>query len=103
MQKEHQYEDHFLAPDLFQWLSQNQHAQEGKAGQALCHHEELGIDVHLFVRATRKTQRGKAAPFIYCGDVKFVDWEGSKPITIRWKLEEPVPEYLYSSFGISSK
>ena len=102
LQDQHQYEDLFLAPDRFQWVSQNQHAKEGKAGQALKHHVERGIQVHLFVRATRKTQRGKAAPFVYCGDVTFVDWEGSKPITIRWELMEPVPDYLHESFLINN-
>jgi len=92
-----------LSPDLFQWVSQNQHAQEGKAGQILSNHLEQDIYVHLFVRVTRKTQRGKAAPFIYCGDVRFVDWEGDKPITIRWKLMEPVPGYLHESFGLLEK
>jgi superfamily II DNA or RNA helicase/diadenosine tetraphosphate (Ap4A) HIT family hydrolase/HKD family nuclease len=101
MQKQHQYEDVFLAPDLFQWVSQNKHSQEGKPGQTIKHHKERDIQVHLFVRATRKTPRGKAAPFYYCGDVVFVDWEGSKPITIRLKLTESVPDYLLSSFGIS--
>jgi superfamily II DNA or RNA helicase/diadenosine tetraphosphate (Ap4A) HIT family hydrolase/HKD family nuclease len=101
LHEEHQYEDIFLAPDLFQWVSQNQHGQEGKVGQALKHHVERGIQVHLFVRAARKTQRGKAAPFYYCGDVNFVDWKGSKPITIRWQLREPVPNYLRGSFGLS--
>ncbi|MEN8207350.1 MAG: DUF3427 domain-containing protein [Pseudomonadota bacterium] len=103
LQKQHQYEDLFLAPDLFQWVSQNQHAQEGKAGQALKHHKERDTQVHLFVRATRKTQRSKAAPFVYCGDVMFVDWEGTKPITIRWQLKEPVPDYLHRVFGLSEK
>jgi Uma2 family endonuclease len=101
MQKQHQYEDVFLAPDLFQWVSQNKHSQEGKPGQTIKHHKERGIQVHLFVRATRKTPRGKAAPFYYCGDVMFDEWEGSKPITIRWKLQESVPDYLLSSFGLS--
>ncbi len=100
MQDKHKYEDIFLSPSEFQWVSQNQQAQGGKAGQALRHHKERDIQVHLFVRATRKTQRGRAAPFIYCGDVKFVEWEGTKPITIRWKLKEPVPDYLYRSFGL---
>ena len=101
LQDQHQYEDIFLAPDLFQWVSQNQHAQGGKAGQAMEHHVERGFQVHLFVRAIRKTQRGKAAPFVYCGDVVFVDWEGSKPITIRWQLKEPVPDYLLGPFGLA--
>jgi Domain of unknown function (DUF3427) len=102
LQEVHQYEDNkFLTADLFQWVSQNQQSQESAAGQALKHHQERDIKVHLFVRATRKTQRGKAAPFLYCGDVVFVDWEGSKPIEIRWRLKEPVPAYLHEAFGLT--
>jgi len=103
LQEQHQYEDIFLTPDLFQWVSQNKHAQEGKIGQALKHHKERDTQVHLFVRSTRKTQRGKAAPFVYCGDVTFVDWDGTKPITIQWQLNEPVPDYLHGVFGLSEK
>jgi hypothetical protein len=101
LQKQHQYKDLFVSPDLFQWVSQNQHAQEGKVAQALKHHREHDIQVHLFVRTVRKTQRGKASPFIYCGDVEFIDWEGTKPITIRWRLKEQVPDYLQVAFGLS--
>jgi len=103
LQEKHQYEDIFLSPDLFQWYSQNQHSQEGKAGQTLKNHLERDVHAHLFVRPTRKTQRGKAAPFIYCGDVTFVDWVGTKPIKIRWQLKEAVPGYLRGSFGLSEK
>jgi hypothetical protein len=31
---------------------------------------------------------------VFCGDVEFVEWEGEKPITVRWQLSEPVPERL---------
>lgn len=84
----HRYADRFLARDLFEWQSQNRTTQASKAGQALKNHREQGIAVHLFVRRWAKTQRGTAAPFTYCGDVRFVDWEGDAPITIRWRLPE---------------
>jgi hypothetical protein len=100
MQDEHQYDDLFLTPDVFQWVSQNRTTQESKVGQALKHHVEQDFKVHLFVRATRKTQRGKAAPFVYCGEVTFINWKGSKPITIQWQLKESVPDYLQGIFGI---
>ena len=64
-QDEYQYDDFFLTHDVFQCISQNRTAQESKVGQVLKHHVEQGFKVHLFVRATRKTQRGKAAPFVY--------------------------------------
>jgi len=95
--------DKFISPDLFQWVSQNRHAREGKIGKILKNHQQDGAQVHLFVRKLRLTQRGKAAPFMYCGDVDFVDWESSKPITIRWRLKERVPKYLHETFGIQDQ
>ncbi len=102
LQEAHQYDDRFITPELFSWVSQNRHSQEGPAGQMLKEHVARDIHVHLFVRATRKTPKGKAAPFTYCGQVAFVDWEGSKPITIRWRLNQALPEYLHSRFGLKS-
>jgi hypothetical protein len=56
-------------------------------------HRRLGIHVHLFVRPTKKTGQ-KPTPFVYCGEVNFVSWEGNSPITVRWRLTESVPQSL---------
>lgn len=88
MQAEHRYADRFLGADLFEWQSQNRTTQNSRAGQAMLHHRERGISVHLFVRRSSKTQRGTAAPFTFCGDVSFESWEGDAPITIRWRLPQ---------------
>jgi superfamily II DNA or RNA helicase/diadenosine tetraphosphate (Ap4A) HIT family hydrolase len=100
LQAAHQYDDKFISSDIFQWVSQNRHTQEGKIGKVLKNHQLDNTPVHLFVRKRRLTQQGKAAPFMYCGDIEFVDWEGSKPITIRWRLKDRVPKYLHEIFGI---
>ena len=63
------------------------------------YHEERGIPVHLLVRKTGKIA-GKGAPFIYCGDVEFVDWDGEKPITVRWQLAEALPQRLAELFDV---
>ena len=49
--------------------------------------------MHLFVRRQSKTTSG-AAPFVYCGEVKFAEWEGNQPITVRWRLKSALPERL---------
>jgi hypothetical protein len=102
MQEQFQYQDRFVGPDLFQWQSQNQTRQTDKRGQALRHHAERGIAVHLFIRRTGKTD-SRATPFTYCGDVDFVDWEGEKPITVRWRLLEPLPERLRELLAVPSE
>jgi superfamily II DNA or RNA helicase/diadenosine tetraphosphate (Ap4A) HIT family hydrolase len=94
-----QYHDRFLGPDLFQWQSQNRTRRDSPAGRALSRHQEEGYQVHLFVRRTKKI-KGSAAPFVYCGDVRFVDWEGDTPITVRWRLPEPVPPALREALGV---
>ena len=73
--------------------------QAGKVGRALKDHDEQGLDVHLFVRSTAK-HGSKGAPFTYCGQVDFVEWEGEKPITVQWRLREELPARLRERFGV---
>lgn len=87
----HQYQDRFLSPDLFQWQSQNRQHRAGTTEQKMARHVELAIPVHLFVRKAPKID-GRAAPFLYCGTCEFVDWEGDRPITVRWRLASPLPQ-----------
>lgn len=102
MASQFQYGDTFLAPDLFQWQSQNRTKQFGKHGTLIHDHVALGVDVHLFVRAEKKLPGGIAAPFVYCGPVTFVDWNGEAPITVRWRLGHALSERLMSEFGGAS-
>jgi superfamily II DNA or RNA helicase/diadenosine tetraphosphate (Ap4A) HIT family hydrolase/HKD family nuclease len=97
-----QYKDHFLSATEFQWQSQNRTTQASEAGKSIRSHQELGIRVHLFVRAKPKTPDGRGAPFYYCGPVTFVSWEGDKPITVIWQLVAAVPSALWSELGLAS-
>jgi superfamily II DNA or RNA helicase/HKD family nuclease len=97
-----QYKDHFLSATKFQWQSQNRTTQASEAGKAIRAHKELGITVHLFVRAKPKTPDGRGAPFYYCGPVNFVSCDGEKPITVVWELVAPVPSALWNELGLAS-
>ena len=92
-----QYQDHFIGSDLFQWQSQNRTAQNSETRLAIKHHRERGVEVHLFVRRDSKID-GRAAPFVYCGQLEFVDWDGEKPITVQWRLLTPLSERLERLF-----
>ncbi|MBM4368020.1 MAG: DUF3427 domain-containing protein [Deltaproteobacteria bacterium] len=98
--EEHRYADRFLGPDRFEWQSQNQTSRSSKPGQNIRDHRARGIQVHLFVRRTSKTQRGTASPFTCCGDLEFLSWEGDRPITVQWKLLTPVPDRLWRGLGV---
>ena len=99
MPEDHQYGDRFLSHELFEWKSQNRHTQEGTGGQAIMHHAKRAVPVRLFIRKERKIEQ-KAAPFIYCGEVDFVDWEGEKPITVRWRLQIQLTTALAELFNV---
>ena len=93
MQEPHQYEDKFLSATQFQWQSQNKNKRDSKLGREIAEHEQSGIDVQLFVRPTAKIA-GKTQGFFYCGKLTFERWEGDKPITVRWRLQTPVPSEM---------
>jgi hypothetical protein len=88
------YEDEFLTPEIFKWQSQNRTKQQSAHGDLIRGHGEEGCAVHLFVRPHKRVGAKGAAPFIYCGDVDFVSWNGEAPITVHWKLRTPVPSTL---------
>ena len=98
-QETHQYEDRFLTTDSFLWQSQNRTTQVSLHGQDISQHVDRGIVVHLFVRAQSKTAHGRAAPFVYCGDVDFVSWQGDQPITVTWQLRETMPARVWNTLG----
>ncbi len=96
---EHKYADRFLSNTEFEWVSQNRTTQEGKHGQMIQNHRDQGLEVPLFVRKYSKTL-GKVTPFTYCGKLDFVSWAGEKPVTVQWKLQDPLPEHLFEHFKL---
>lgn len=96
----HQYEDQFINADLFQWQSQNRTTQGSRVGQTIRYHADQNVPVHLFVRRSGRDRKGRGAPFRYCGELEFLDWEGEQPITVWWKLAEPVPDELHGELSV---
>lgn len=100
MSEKSQYKDHFISGEVFEWQSQNQTAQRGKVGQKISRHRELGVAIHLFVRKEGK-ERGRTMPFYYCGLLDFLEWEGEKPITVKWRLREPLSGGLQAHLSVT--
>jgi hypothetical protein len=92
------YEDRFTSPTRMQWQSQTKTLRESDHGLTLSF-KVPGARVFLFVRG-EKMRDSRAAPFIYCGQPRFLSWEGDRPITIQWELPEPVPEHLHQMLGL---
>ncbi len=84
---DHRYVDHWIDERTFHWQSQNRTEPNGGSGRSLIEHEAQGIAIHLFVRET-KLVNGKAAPFLYCGPVRYVSHTGSKPMNVIFDVPE---------------
>jgi hypothetical protein len=92
-----QYHDYFIDEETFHWQSQNSTGPTGKRGKGIVGHRDQGSQVHLFVRKN-KLQEGKAAPFIYCGQVDYQSHQSEKPMNVTWKLHCPLSSQLYGYF-----
>jgi superfamily II DNA or RNA helicase/HKD family nuclease/diadenosine tetraphosphate (Ap4A) HIT family hydrolase len=99
--EEHRYEDGFLNPERFRWQSQNRNKRESRIGRMIAQQGVPPEQVHLFVRAQSKSRSG-TEPFTYCGPLTFERWENDNPITVWWRLMEPVPETLRSYLRVPS-
>lgn len=84
---DHRYVDHWIDERTFHWQSQNQTGPDDKRGRSIIEHEKQGISIHLFVRET-KLANGKAAPFVYCGPVRYVRHTGGKPMSVIFDAPE---------------
>ncbi|MDK1119363.1 MAG: DUF3427 domain-containing protein [Anaerolineae bacterium] len=96
--KDHQYHDYFIDQSNFHWQSQNSTSPSGSKGKAITNHVSDGSRIHLFVRKN-KLEAKKAAPFIYCGELKYQSHNGEKPMNVEWLLEAPLSESLFEYFS----
>ena len=86
------YNDYSINDTLFHWQSQSTTAETSPTGQRYIHHREKGTKVLLFVREF-KTDRitGGAEAYTYLGTANYVKHEGSRPMNITWRLDQPIP------------
>jgi uncharacterized protein DUF3427 len=101
--EEHRYEDAFVSATEFRWQSQNRTGRESRIGAMIAQRGTPPETVHLFVRARSKGKGGATEPFTYCGPLTFERWENDKPITVWWRLREPVSERLHTLLRIPKR
>jgi superfamily II DNA or RNA helicase len=87
------YEDYAISADRFHWQSQSTTSDTSKTGQRYMHHAAQGGTILLFVRE-EKEQNGLACPYDFLGPVRYESYTGSRPMSIIWRLEHPIPARL---------
>lgn len=84
------YEDYSIDENLFHWQSQSMTSPESRTGQKYINHKSAGIKIALFVREYKKDIYG-VTPYTFLGTVNYLKHEGSKPMSIIWRLDKPIP------------
>ncbi len=88
------YHDYAISVDRFHWQSQNSAGPSTAAGRRYLESESNGWQFQLFVRAR------KDVAYRACGRVNLESCEGSKPMSIVWKLERKLPVRLFREFSV---
>ncbi len=89
------YKDYSINQWLFHWQSQSTTSADSPTGRRYIHHREKGNRILLFVRESKKDAFGRTKAYTYLGTAEYVEHEGSRPMSITWKLNTPIPaKYL---------
>ncbi len=89
------YHDYAINESLFHWQSQNSARPEYGRGLGYIEHEKEGRKLILFVREQAKDENGRTMGFVNFGLVKYVKHSGSQPMNITWRLEKPMPDFMW--------
>lgn len=84
------YEDYSINESLFHWQSQSTTSDVSKTGRRYITQNQTGGNVLIFVRAAKK-KGSKTLPYTFLGTAHYVSHEGSRPISIIYHLDEPIP------------
>lgn len=83
------YQDYAISERLFHWQSQNRDHAESAAGRRYTGQSTKGMKVLLFLQEPRR--RG----YLFAGEVKYVSHTGARPMSLIWKLAEPLPASVF--------
>jgi len=89
------YNDYAISDKIFHWQSQNSSKPELGRGLSYINHEKNDRLVLLFVREKNKDEFGNTMAYVFLGVSNYLEHYGSKPMNIKWELNEPMPPYLW--------
>ena len=96
------YRDFALSPELFHWESQSGTREDSADGRRYRGHRLGGTHALLFVRETRKDERGETRPYLFLGPAGYVSHEGERPMAITWRLAHPIPIQFYRGMRMAA-
>ncbi|MBT1446377.1 DUF3427 domain-containing protein [Shewanella sp. JM162201] len=89
------YHDYAINEHLFHWQSQNSARPDKGRGLEYIQHQTIGKRLFLFVREQTKDEHGRTMGFVNFGEVEYVSHTGSQPMSITWRLKDPMPNFMW--------
>ncbi|MBU0912937.1 MAG: DUF3427 domain-containing protein [Gammaproteobacteria bacterium] len=89
------YHDYAINESLFHWQSQNSARPDRGRGLDYLKHKMTGKRIFLFVREQTADEYGRTMGFVNYGEVEYVSHTGSQPMSITWKLQSPMPSFMW--------
>ncbi len=83
------YEDFAVSPTRFHWQSQSTTSDDSATGRRYILQRENGAAFLLFVRPR------KDDPFLFLGPLRYVSHSGTRPMSIYWDLDHPIPARFF--------
>lgn len=87
------YQDYAINEHLFYWQSQSTTSADSPTGRRYIEHHSRSHTILLFGREY-KQENGLAAPYFFLGPARYASHNGSRPISITWRLDHPLPAKL---------
>ncbi len=89
------YKDFAVSDTIFEWQTQNAASPDKGKGLEYIIHKKTGRRILLFVREKNEDEFENTMGFVFLGEANIIDHYGSKPMSIKWELNEPMPPYLW--------
>jgi superfamily II DNA or RNA helicase len=89
------YEDFAISDKLFHWQTQNSVSPEKAKGLSYINHQVEKKRILLFVRERNLDEYGNTMASVFLGEGILDEHYGSRPMSIKWKLNEAIPPYLW--------
>ncbi|MGH7278787.1 MAG: DUF3427 domain-containing protein, partial [Candidatus Rokuibacteriota bacterium] len=87
------YEDYAISPHLFHWQSQSLASADSESGRRYREQSTNGWRFLLFVRLSVRDV------YTYLGPVNYVSHIGSRPMSITWRMEIPIPGKFLGAYA----
>ncbi|MCB9235145.1 MAG: DUF3427 domain-containing protein [Bacteroidia bacterium] len=89
------YDDFAMSEFIFHWQTQNSATPEQGRGWEYLNHNKMGRNILLFVREQNEDEFGNTMGFVFLGSGNLLESSGSKPMSIKWQLDYPIPPFLW--------